>query len=296
MVERMLMAEGNGTLLKPVSPYAALLIEHGSERVLAVSDIHLGWEATLIEEGIHVPSQTNKLLRRLERIISITKPDSLVILGDIKHTIEKIELEEWRDVPIFFEKIRGKIPHIKVIPGNHDGNVEVLLPEDIEVAPQQGMIVGDVGLLHGHTWPDIKLLGCETLIIGHIHPTITFRDPIGFRITSQVWVKAPCDRATLVRSTLRHYNVRFKRDEDPEAILKSMFSIEPRVKSLIIMPSFNDFLSGRAINRASIARDVIFKDFIGPVLRSGSVNFERAEIYLLDGTFIGTLDRLSVLE
>jgi len=289
------MNEG-ATLLKPISPYAALLIDDGAERTLVVSDIHLGWEASLSEEGIHVPSQTGKLLRRIERIISLEKPDRLIILGDVKHTIEKIEIEEWRDVPEFFKRLREKIPHIKVVPGNHDGNIEVLLPEGIEVAPQQGVIIGNVGLFHGHAWPDIKMMGCETLVIGHIHPTITFRDPIGFRITNQVWVKAPCDRSTLARSILKHYNFRFKREDNPETILRSTLSIEPRVKSLLIMPSFNDFLGGRAINKSSIARDAIFKDFIGPILRSGSVILERAEIYLLDGTYIGMLDKLSMLE
>jgi len=289
------MNEG-ATLLKPISPYAALLIDDGAERTLVVSDIHLGWEASLSEEGIHVPSQTGKLLRRIERIISLEKPDRLIILGDVKHTIEKIEIEEWRDVPEFFKRLREKIPHIKVVPGNHDGNIEVLLPEGIEVAPQQGVIIGNVGLFHGHAWPDIKMMGCETLVIGHIHPTITFRDPIGFRITNQVWVKAPCDRSTLARSILKHYNFRFKREDNPETILRSTLSIEPRVKSLLIMPSFNDFLGGRAINKSSIIRDAIFKDFIGPILRSGSVILERAEIYLLDGTYIGMLDKLSMLE
>lgn len=287
---------GEDTLLKPVSPYAALLIDDGSEKTLVVSDIHLGWEASLSEEGIHVPSQTSKLLRRLERIISLEKPDCLIILGDVKHTIEKIEIEEWRDVPFFFERLREKISCIKVVPGNHDGNIEVLLPEGIEVTSQEGVIIGNVGLFHGHTWPDIRMMECETLIIGHIHPAITFKDPIGFRITNQVWVKAPCDRAMLARSILKHYNIKFKKDENPEAILESSFSIKPKVRTLLIMPSFNDFLGGRAINKSSISRDAIFKDFIGPILRSGSVLLERAEIYLLDGTFIGTLDRLSMLE
>ncbi len=286
------MIKKTGTLLKPISPYAALLIDDGAKRGLVIADLHLGWEATLADKGVHVPSQTNKLLKRLEHIISLEKPHCLIVLGDVKHTVEKIELEEWRDVPAFFGNLLKKIQCIKVVPGNHDGNIEALLPEGVEVAPQQGIVIGDVGFFHGHTWPDIKLLGCETLVIGHIHPTITFKDPIGFRITNQVWVKAPCDRRLLTRSLLKRYNVKFKREENPEEVLKSRFSIEPRVKSILIMPSFNDFLGGRAVNRASIARDIIFRDFIGPVLRSGSVRLNEAEIYLLDGTFIGSLSRL----
>ncbi|MEM3173627.1 MAG: metallophosphoesterase [Candidatus Bathyarchaeia archaeon] len=289
------MDEGD-TLLKLVSPYAALMIDDGSEKTLVISDVHLGWEASLSEEGIHIPSQTGKLIRRLERIISLEKPDCLIVLGDVKHTIEKIEIEEWRDVPFFFEKIREKVSCIKIVPGNHDGNIEVLLPEGVEVAPQQGVMIGSVGLFHGHAWPEIKMLGCETLVIGHIHPTVAFRDPVGFRITSQVWVRAPCDRNTLVRSVLKHYGVKFKKDEDPENLLKIKFSIEPRVKNLLVMPSFNDFLGGRAINKASIYGEAVFKDFIGPILRSRSIILDKSEIYLLDGTFLGSLDILRSLE
>ncbi len=289
------MTGKTSTLLKPVSPYAALIIENNSEKSLVIADIHLGWEATLSDEGVHIPSQTTKLLKRLEHIISLEKPDCLIVLGDVKHTIEKIELEEWRDIPVFFEKLRKKVPCIKVVPGNHDGNIEVLLPEGIDLVSQKGIIIGSVGLFHGHTWPDIKMLGCETLVIGHIHPTIVFKDPIGFRIINQVWVRAPCDRTILTRSMLRHYRIKFKKGENPEAVLKFKFSIEPRVKNLLIMPSFNDFLGGRAINRSTIARDAIFRDFLGPILRSGSVIFDESEIYLLDGTFIGTLNQLSML-
>ncbi|MBS7624793.1 MAG: metallophosphoesterase [Candidatus Bathyarchaeia archaeon] len=284
------------TLLKPVSPYAALIIDDGSEKTLVISDIHLGWEASLSEEGVHIPSQTSKLLRRLERIISLEKPDCLLVLGDVKHTIEKIEIEEWRDVPFFFDRIREKVPRVKVVPGNHDGNIEVLLPEGVEVAPQNGVIIGSIGLFHGHTWPDIKMLGCETLVIGHVHPTVTFRDYIGFRVTSQVWVKAPCDKHALIASMLKHYNVRFKRDEDLVELARTRFSVDAKVKRLIIMPSFNDFLGGRAINKVSISREEVFKDFIGPILRSRSVVLEEAELYLLDGTFLGPVKTLSMLE
>lgn len=289
------MTREAATLLKPITPYAALLLISGSEKFLVVSDLHLGWEASLAEEGIHIPSQTGKLLKKIERVISLEKPDCLILLGDVKHAVEKIEIEEWRDVPIFFEKLRGKIPCIKIVPGNHDGNLEVLLPESVEILPQQGIIIGDVGLFHGHTWPDIKMLACETLVVGHIHPTITFKDPLGFRITSQIWVRAPCNSESLARSMLRRYNIKFKADEDIRTLVKSSLSMEIRVKNLLIMPSFNDFLGGRTINRASIAREAIFKDFMGPVLRSGSVNLSKAEVYLLDGTFVGSLEQLSLL-
>lgn len=283
------------TVIRPVSPYPALSITCEGEKALVISDLHLGWEATLSERGIHIPSQTNRLLRRLEHVIKLESPDQLIILGDVKHTIEKIELEEWRDVPTFFERLLEKVKRVRVVPGNHDGNIEVLLPSRVEVEPQRGIIFGDAGLFHGHTWPDIKMLGCEFLIIGHIHPVIAFRDPAGFSIINQVWVKAPCDRRLLVRAMLRHYKVKLNAGDEPEKVLKENFMVEPRVKGLIVLPSFNDALGGRAINRASTLKEEIFKDFIGPVFRSGVVIFDKTEVYLLDGSFIGTLDKLAAV-
>lgn len=280
------------TTLRLVSPYPALSIISGDEKAIVISDLHLGWEATLSEKGIHIPSQTNRLLRRLEQILTLEKPDQLIIIGDVKHTIEKIEVEEWRDVPIFFERILNKTKRIRVVPGNHDGNIEALLPSRVEVTSQRGVIFGDVGLLHGHTWPDMKMLECEALIVGHIHPVVAFKDPAGFHIISQVWVKAPCNRSLLIRAMLKHYKIKLKEGDDPESFLKENFMVEPRVRDLIVMPSFNDALGGRAINRISTLRDDIFKEFIGPIFRSGGVILNKTEIYLLDGTFIGTLEKL----
>jgi len=286
------MNDKNTTLLKPISPYPALLLIKDSEKYLVIADLHLGWEASLAERGVHIPLQANKLLKRIERIISAEKPDCLIILGDVKHTVEKIELEEWRNVPAFFESLLKKISCIKVVPGNHDGNIEALLPEEVELESQKGIMIGDVGLFHGHAWPDIGMLSCKTLVIGHIHPVISFRDPMGFRITSQVWVRAPCNPETLAKSMLKRYNIRVKANEDAKAVVKSNFSIEVKVKNLLIMPSFNDFLGGRAVNRTSPFGEAAFKDFIGPILRSRSVNLREAEVYLLDGTFIGLLKQL----
>lgn len=279
-------------MLRPVNPYPALIMESGKNKTLVISDLHIGWEASLSEKGIHVPSQTNKILRRVERILALEKINHLIILGDVKHTIEKIELEEWRDIPVFFERLLEKIEHIMVVPGNHDGNIENLLPSRVEVAPQHGIILDDVGLLHGHAWPDIKMLECKTLVIGHVHPVVTFEDPMGFRITSQVWVRAPCNKSSLIKAFLKRHKIKLKAEEDPGEVLKENFMIEPRIEDLIIMPSFNDALGGRAINRVSTLREDIFRDFIGPVLRSGGVMLNKAEIYLLDGTFIGSLNNI----
>ncbi len=275
-----------------LSPDAAFMLRNGPERVMVISDLHIGWEVALAQEGVHVPSQSGRLLDKLKSILGSEKPDRLVVLGDVKHTVSKIGVEEWRDVPWFFEEAIKSVPRVQVVPGNHDGDLEALLPESVELLSPRGTVIGGVGLFHGHTWPDVKMLGCTTLVAGHVHPVVAFSDPMGFRITRQVWVRAPCDTLLLAKSVLKGNGVRVRKGEEPKAVLKTKFGIDLRTEAFVIVPSFNDYLGGQAVNGSSIPKRKKFEGFIGPVLRSGSVNLDKAETYLLDGTFLGTIKQL----
>jgi hypothetical protein len=61
------------------------------------------------------------------------------------------------------------------------------------------------------------------------------------------------------------------------------------------MPSFNDFLGGRPINETRPRKEIGNEALIGPVLRSEAVDVDNSELYLLDGTFLGTLNQLRQL-
>jgi hypothetical protein len=281
--------------IKLMRPYPALFLRRNSERVLVVADLHIGWEVSLAQKGVHVPSQTPKILNQMLRLIGLCKPTRLLFLGDLKHTVEKVEMEEWRDIPDFFEALSRKVSNIEVILGNHDGNLEPLLPENVNILPSTGVILGNVGLFHGHAWPAPELLGCRSLVTGHVHPMVAFRDPMGFRITRQVWIKVECDGALLAKSLLEHSGFRVDANADSAALLRDHFKVRLRTSQLVIMPSFNEFLGGRPINQKSRGKDWRFGAFIGPVLRSGSVNISDAETYLLDGTFLGTVNELKTL-
>jgi hypothetical protein len=58
-----------------------------------------------------------------------------------------------------------------------------------------------------------------------------------------------------------------------------------------MMPSFNDFLGGRALNETRPGKEGQ-ATMIGPMLRSGTLDMDNAEVYLLDGTYLGTLNQL----
>lgn len=277
-------------MITPLIPHPAALIKTRKTTTLAIADLHIGWEIALSQKGIHVPTQTPKLLQKLKHLMFMYKPERLLILGDVKHTIATAQTGEWHDVPNFFDGLKRQTKEICVVRGNHDGNLEPLLPENIKMLPATGSTVGEVGLFHGHRWPSPALLKCKTLMMGHVHPIVAFRDPAGFRITRQVWVKMECNGTKLAETLLRKN--RIKIEKSVERTLRKHYRIKPETSQLFIMPSFNEFLGGRPLNKrkpSGTAR------IMGPVLRSKSVNIENAEIYLLDGTFLGTLSQLRTL-
>ena len=271
-------------------PYPAVLIKAQKTRTLVIADLHIGWEMALQKKGIHVPSQTPKLVQKLTALLSTYKPDELVILGDVKYTVVTTDMGEWLDIPDFFNELRNHIQDISVIRGNHDANIEPLLPENIKLLAATGTTVGDVGLFHGHKWPSPALLKCRTLIMGHLHPVVVFRDPAGFRITRQIWVKTPCNPHQLCKILLQKHKIKI--ENSPEKTLLKHYGIKAKTSQIFIMPSFNDFLGGRAINERKHGKDFRPKEIVGPVLRSEAVDMDNSEIYLLDGTYLGTLSQL----
>ncbi len=271
-------------------PHAAALIKTEEQKALVISDPHLGWELALQEKGIHVPSQTPKLLKKLVALLDEHRPDVLLVVGDVKYTVATSEPGEWRDIPDFFSELEKHVPEIGIVRGNHDANLEPMLPENIKIHPATGIVVDEVGLFHGHKWPSPALLGCKTLVMGHLHPVVVFKDAAGFKFTRQAWIRADCDGKALAAILLRKHGV--KAIEGVEEALWLHYGVKLRAEQLFIMPSFNDFLGGRPVNESRQRNVLGAKSLIGPVLRSDAIEVDKSEIYLLDGTFLGTLSQL----
>jgi hypothetical protein len=266
------------------------MIKTEKTKTLLIADPHIGWETALQEKGIHVPSQTPKILKKLTTIITKYKPRRLVIIGDVKYTVISSQLGEWHDIPEFFAKLQSYVRDIAIIRGNHDANIEPLLPEKVQLLPATGAVIGGVGVFHGHKWPSPALLECKTLVMGHLHPVVVFRDPAGFKITRQVWMKANCDSEVLANILLKKQNIKIQ--GNAAETLKQHYNIRLKTKEIFIMPSFNDFLGGRPINETKPRKEIGSEALIGPVLRSEAVDVDNSELYLLDGTYLGTLNQL----
>jgi len=255
-----------------------------------VADLHLGYEYSLADKGMYLPSQTAKVQGRLLQVIHEYRPRSLIILGDVKQAIPRISLEEWKDVPDFFEAIGAAVREIQVIIGNHDGDLEPLTPPSVKILPAGGIVVGRklrIGLFHGHAWPSPDVLSSDIMVMGHIHPIVRFRDKIGLRSVRQAWVRVPLDRMKLREAYLRYARSRSLRARSEVA--EKLPSDRVENQKLIIIPAFNDLLSGVPVNHLG-ARPM------GPVLRSGCLDLNSAEVYLLDGTFLGRNQDIQDLE
>ena len=88
----------------------------------------------------------------MKKLIKDEKPDSLILLGDIKSSIQSITKSEWNDIPYFFEEIDDSLDVI-LIPGNHDANIQRLIPDNVIVSSSKGLIIDNVLLTHGHAMP-----------------------------------------------------------------------------------------------------------------------------------------------
>ncbi len=241
-----------------------LLRAENRERTLVLADIHLGYEAGLRRRGVVVPSQTRGLLDRLLAAVERERPDRLVVLGDVKHTVPGASGQERAELPGFFRELRERVP-VEVVPGNHDGRLADLLGNGVPVAPMTGQVVDGVAYMHGHTWPTPSILRSRVLVLGHDHLVVELRDEVGGRQRERVWIRTRLD---------------------PERLPPRLRPHARRKMEVILAPAYNGILGGVPVNGGG--------GFMGPLLRCGAVDVPNGEAHLLDGTYLGRVRDLPV--
>lgn len=273
-------------LIRPYAPWPAILIKD-REKNLVISDLHLGFESELVNMGINLPSQTHKIESNLTRLLEETRPNRLIILGDLKHGIPTISLLERIDLPAFFEKIAEKIP-IELILGNHDGGISRFVKRGVTIRSSRGLLIEGkerIGLFHGHTWPAPKLFAARYWIVGHTHPAVQFRGLFGFRTIKPVWLRIRIDCEEMAKGFLKHRGIEIEGD-GARKTLSRRFGVKVECANMIVMPAFNDMLGGLALNA------ITPEELLGPILRSPGVDLDTSEVFLTDGTFLGELREL----
>jgi putative SbcD/Mre11-related phosphoesterase len=270
-----------GRLIRLLTPWPAMLLE-GEERVLIASDFHLGLEYELAKMGISIPYQTERILGELLSLIEEHSPERLLLIGDIKHGVPITSFQEGREIQRFFSALMEEVSSIDVIRGNHDGNLQQLVPEGVVIHPSRGIILGEeyrIAAFHGHAWPSPKLMDADLLVMGHNHPTVVLRTPLGIRVSQRVWVKGRSTGSSLARVFLDQAGI--SPGDDPINTFRSHFRVDAKDPEVILMPAFNDLLGGLPINSEPP------ENLLGPLLRSGALKIDDFEVYLLDGTYLG---------
>ena len=184
--------------IKIVPTEPAIILE-GEKKYLIVTDLHLGFESTLSSNEIFIGKNTtiNETITKLKEIINNTKPDSLVLLGDVKSSIKSISKTEWNDVPLFFEEVNKEIETI-LVPGNHDANIQRLVPQETTMISSTGLVIENVLLTHGHTMPSENFSHVDKIIMGHVHPVFFQEDSV---LNGQrVWISIKTDKQMIFPS------------------------------------------------------------------------------------------------
>lgn len=237
-------------MVQPLIPDPGILIGE----VLVISDLHLGFEGELQEKGIRIPSQTNRILKEILKILERAKARRIILLGDVKHGVPAASHMEWRHIPDFMKELSSRVSSLEIVVGNHDGDLLPLIPRNVKILPPNGLRVGNAWLLHGHTVPPPKAEKAKFLITGHVHPAIELTDRFGFKTIQPVWLKCRSPRLPL---------------------------------TLIVMPALNGMVGHLVVNRMRQ-----YGERLGPVFKWARIDIQECDAYALDGTLLGALKDL----
>jgi hypothetical protein len=223
------------------------------KKALIIGDTHFGMEDKLREKGIFDLQFSDRLFEKIKSLLIETKAEKLIILGDVK---EKITILDSKTADILAKL--SLLTELIIVRGNHDGGIEGC---GAKVIGSDGFVLGDLGLVHGHSWPSIECMNAKYLISAHQHPLLSIVDKSGKKHSEPVWIIADSDE----KSMSEHYK-----------------TFEKSIK-LILMPAFNPLVGMRFHAGDS---------HLGPILSNNLFKINVATVYRLDGTSLGELDKI----
>ncbi|MCX8147216.1 MAG: metallophosphoesterase [Candidatus Woesearchaeota archaeon] len=203
---------------------------------LIIADLHIGFEEALSKQGIFMPRfQFNDTIKKLNQMILVSKPEIIVVNGDLKHEFGTISMQEWRETLKVLDLLLQNSKRVILIKGNHDTIIgPIAKKRNVDITDNFLIEEGKKKILvmHGHVEPDKKLLknkNIDLIIMGHEHPAISLREGA--------------------------------KTETYKCFLKG----EYHKKELIVMPSFNPVTEGA---------DILKEKLLSPLLNKRIDDFE----------------------
>lgn len=143
---------------------------------LIISDLHLGYESSLNNQGLMIPQhQFEKLIDNITRIQEKAGAENIILNGDIKHSFSNISKQEWNEVLDLVDYLSDIFIEIRVIKGNHDNYLQNILSKR-DIVLEKEIVLDNYLIVHGDKIPEKINSGVDTIIIGHEHPCIGIRN------------------------------------------------------------------------------------------------------------------------
>ncbi len=236
-----------------------LIVNDNSRNIVVVGDLHIGAEAKLSDKGVHIYGTGAEMAKRIVGAAKEFSTESVILLGDVKDTILYPTVPERRSLAAFFSGLEGL--EVTVVAGNHDAHLD----EIVGVKPVKEVLLKEVALLHGNTWPSDEAVLHRCIVTAHNHVAISMRDRNGAFYREKAWLIAPPSKT------------RAKRRYDAF-----------KTERLVVMPAYNDLIIGMSVNELSSG-----KDNINPLFRNGVFRHGSAYVYTLRGDYAGKVSELA---
>ncbi len=223
-----------------------------AKRYVVVGDLHIGRELKLAGKGIRVYGTTDLMAERILTLLKLHRAKGLVILGDVKDSIIRPDSTEMRIINQFFKRFSGY--EVILVQGNHDAG----LGEIEGVVKVKEFTIGKVGLIHGNALPSEELMQNDYIIAGHDHPAA---------------MSAPYEEGGNLEKVWAVLDVKYR-----EAT--KLYDNPGKKTKLILMPAFNDLITGNDINEG--------RRILNPLIRKGIFGRRTAKIYNQKGVLVKT--------
>jgi len=172
-------------LIKKILPEAEIIdlsLFFPKEKILVLTDLHLGFEEALIRQGVSVPRfNFSDSVKKLNKIFALTgKVEKIIILGDLKHEFGLISQQEWSEVSRLLAFFNLNSEEIILLKGNHD-NILGPIAKWNKLSIQDSFFFEEkkILFLHGDKIPETKeFQKAKILVIGHEHPAITLSEGV----------------------------------------------------------------------------------------------------------------------
>lgn len=148
-------------------------IFHRTERWLAASDLHFGYEVSRRAEGGLWPMWgMEAIVRRLRDMVGTWNPDRLILVGDVVDSAAAPQ-----EAVAWLGMLSELGPELILIEGNHDrGEVR----RAFNFLPSY--VSGEFFFHHGHRDLCEREGACRIEVTGHLHPSVRFADGAGLSL------------------------------------------------------------------------------------------------------------------